>query len=579
MKSTARRTALPKGRGWRIGGTVLGALATVSSSVGAQCPTGKIESPTQSGGDYFGRALAGDDDELVVGSRFSASVFVLDDMGTPIDATDDVWTLQAHLLSQDPAFADGFGASVWLDGDHLVVGAPEAGGIFGGPGAAYIYRRLSNGRDRGPSDDSWTEQVKLNLLSGGPTVFFGQAVCLAGDRAVVGAPGEQLASQQSSSGVVHVYRRDDNGTPLNGEDDSWSEEAVLVSADSSYYSSFGAAVRLVGKHLLVGAPGLAWPPAMPVVYHFRLDDAGTPGDPADDMWIEHAKITPPAAPTLKLFGTALDLDGDLAIVGALGTAYLFKLNDGGTPLDLADDFWTDVAALTGSDAQPFDGFGLAVAVEGGKALVGASAKDEGDKYGAVYLFHDAGAQLGIQQDDWYEVVKLVPPEKYATNFGAAVRLNGSHAFVGERGYFPFLTADAADSDTGSVTAYAMAVAPWSFLDAALAGTDAIPCLLGSGSLAADTITVVSLDQALANAPTALFVGLSALDVPFKGGVLVPMPDYVLVLTTGAAGEVTLSERWPAGVAPGTEFHVQAWTIDPQGPAGLSATNAIRGVTP
>ena len=549
-------------------------LITVSVVATPQCPVGKFAASPYPG-DQFGRALSVSGDELGVGGWGSAAVFVLDDNGTPMLAMDDAWLLQTAMYSPNP-WDDNYGASVWLEADHLVVGAPTEGGIFGfGPGAAYIYRRVPNGHS--PLDDGWVEQVKLAPLSGQSTGF-GASVCLSGDYAAIGALQDHVSSQTSSFGTVHIYRRDDNGTPHEPTDDLWLEQAVVVSADSSY-GRFGEVVRLEGKRLLVSAPyGLG------AVYSFWRDDQGTPDDPLDDTWVEHAKVTAPGAPGPARFGRALDFDGSLMAVGAVSGAYLFRLNDNGTPLDFADDSWTDEAALFASDSRSATvAYGSAVAVQGNLALVGDPVKDESEpfepKYGATYVFRNDSGQAATPGSRWAEVTRLTPPMMPAREFGAAVRLDGIRAFVGEIGHFSFLPGGAKDWEAGAVWQYGLAVPPWSFVDAALPGSGGLPSLMASGSLEGDALTVISIDMDLAAAATALVIGLSALDAPFKGGVLVPQPDSVSWVMTDPSGQVTLTGRWPQGVASHTELYFQAWAIDPKGPVGLSATNAIRGATP
>ena len=549
-------------------------LLAASVVVTAQCPVGKFVASPYSG-DQFGRALSVSGGELGVGGWGSASVFILDDNGTPNVAMDDAWLLQTAMYSPNP-WDDNYGASVWLEGDHLVVGAPTEGGIFGfGPGAAYIYRRVPNGHS--PLDDGWVQLAKLALPDGSVPKGFGGSVCLSGDYAAIGALQDHDPSQTASYGTVRIYRRDDNGTPHEPTDDAWLEQAVVVSADSSY-GRFGEVVRLEGKRLLVSAPY-----GFGALYSFWRDDKGTPDDPVDDAWVEHAKVTSPDAPGQGRFGRALDFDGSLMAVGASSGAYLFRLNDNGTPLDLADDFWTDEATLVPSDARSTTpAYGCAVAVQGDMALVGDQSKQPDPlqpKIGATHVFRNESARVGTLGSRWTEVTTLMPPTMPAKYFGAALRLDGIRAFVGEIGHFAFLPGGAKDWQTGAVWQYAMAVPPWSFQDGALSGSGSPPSLMGAGSLEADALTAISIDNDLADALTALVVGLSALDAPFKGGVLVPQPDAVIWLIADSTGHITASGRWPPGVASGTKLYLQAWTVDPQGPAGLSATNAILGVSP
>ena len=68
-----------------------------------------------------------------------------------------------------------FGASVAIDGDTAVAGAPfddNVGTI--NQGAAYVFTR---------SGTTWTEQQKLTASDGGANDFFGTSVAIDGDTA------------------------------------------------------------------------------------------------------------------------------------------------------------------------------------------------------------------------------------------------------------------------------------------------------------------------------------------------------------------------------------------------------------
>jgi hypothetical protein len=61
---------------------------------------------------------------------------------------------------------------------------------------------------------------------------------------------------------------------------------------------------------------------------------------------------------------------------------------------------------------------------------------------------------------------------------------------------------------------------------------------------------------------------------------VPFPNLLIFgLPTGPAGALTLNGTWPAGLPSNFGFYFQEWIVDPAGPAGLSATNAVEAVTP
>jgi len=119
----------------------------------------------------------------------------------------------------------------------------------------------------------------------------------------------------------------------------------------------------------------------------------------------------------------------------------------------------------------------------------------------------------------------------------------------------------------------------SFVDLGHALTGAFsPELAGNGSLAAGAGFDLVLDAMPPFTTGMLFVGLSRLDAPFKGGILVPQPQLGVFLPT-VSGGLVLSQSMPPGLPPVTSLYLQFWAPDVGGPAGLSATNALELITP
>jgi hypothetical protein len=121
---------------------------------------------------------------------------------------------------------------------------------------------------------------------------------------------------------------------------------------------------------------------------------------------------------------------------------------------------------------------------------------------------------------------------------------------------------------------------WSNLGFGLFGVNGVPLLMGTGTQIAGAPSTLAVKDARPLAATTLIVGFTQLNAPFKGGVLVPAPDKLVVgLVTDGAGAFTLPFAWPAGLPSGFALHYQCWISDPVGPKGLSATNGLRSVTP
>ena len=120
---------------------------------------------------------------------------------------------------------------------------------------------------------------------------------------------------------------------------------------------------------------------------------------------------------------------------------------------------------------------------------------------------------------------------------------------------------------------------WVDLGHVLAGLTGPPQLTGRGSLQPDTKATLLLTGAQPLAPAFFIVSTTASDLPYKGGTLVPTPEAVVPLQVDAAGELSLGIRVPLGLPPGTSFYMQEWILDPGGPEGFSASNALRATVP
>lgn len=118
------------------------------------------------------------------------------------------------------------------------------------------------------------------------------------------------------------------------------------------------------------------------------------------------------------------------------------------------------------------------------------------------------------------------------------------------------------------------VPTWGDVGGTLAGSDGEPILVGDGELVDGGTVTFTTTGAASNAPAFVVVGLSVLDAPFKGGLLVPSPDLVIGLGTDGAGILAVGGPLPSGLPSGTLFAVQTWITDAAGPSGFAASNGI-----
>jgi hypothetical protein len=246
-----------------------------------------------------------------------------------------------------------------------------------------------------------SETFKLLATGGGPGDTFGNAVAASGQLVAVGA--RNGTGSGALSGAAYVFNAVD-GTQIT----------KLVASDGAMHDGFGESVALSGSVTLVGATygnGIAGETGCAYLF-----DAATGG--------ELGKLFANDGAPIDEFGFAVDLDGDLAVVGAIadddngstsGSAYVFDVTTG-----------LQLTKLLPTDGAMDDVFGVSVAIRGTTALVGSVFDDDnGPLSGSAYVFDaTTGAQLA----------KLLPTDGGPSGFfGSAVALDDTTALIGSRG--------------------------------------------------------------------------------------------------------------------------------------------------
>lgn len=140
--------------------------------------------------------------------------------------------------------------------------------------------------------------------------------------------------------------------------------------------------------------------------------------------------------------------------------------------------------------------------------------------------------------------------------------------------------DTAGVEKGAIRIYSGNQLGWKVLGSALPGALGAPTLSGKGYLGALTPTTLALSNVPPSAPVTLFVGFTTANLPLLSGTLVPAPDVVVSgIPASPLGTLVLTAPWPAGVPSGVTIHFQEWILDPTGPLGVTASNALRITTP
>jgi hypothetical protein len=303
----------------------------------------------------------------------------------------DAPTQTGKIGSPDGSTASYFPSSVAYSGETVVVGARMADS---GSGAAYVYVR---------TPETWALQAKLSAQDGQSAAGFGAAVALDGDTAVVGRAADMIPAPPGGfTGAAFVYTRTDG---------TWLQEATLADPDPSVGGYYGTATALSGDTVLVSAPGMQSLPSSPWTTgaaHVFVRTGTT--------WAWQATLRPDDSAFGDLFGLSLALDGDTAVVGAVGAdgghgaAYVFTRSG---------SMWTQQAKLTVSGGTFVDRLGATVAVSGDTSLVGDLAT-----WGStVHVFSRMGTT-------WTQQVDLLPGDSSVGYFGTSIALRGDTAVVG-----------------------------------------------------------------------------------------------------------------------------------------------------
>ncbi|MBL4658812.1 MAG: FG-GAP repeat protein, partial [Alcanivoracaceae bacterium] len=315
--------------------------------------------------DRFGFSVSLSGDRALIGSyqdEHTTSQNTFANSGTAYifdyDAETSNWSQSQKLNPNDFGSFDEFGIAVSLSGDRALIGAYKNRDAGFGTGSAYIFDY--NG-------SSWSQSKKLTASDAAKDDYFGYAVSLSGDRALIGAYQDDDAGLKP--GFAYIF--DFNGS-------SWSQSQKLTAGDGAAEDYFGYAVSLSGDRALIGA--------------YRDDDAGPISGSAyifdynGNFWSQSQKLTAGDDAVADLFGYSVSLSGDRALIGAFqdddtgsnsGSAYIFAY-DGSS--------WSQSQKLTAGDGAANDSFGASVSLSGNRTLIGARRDDDrGTNSGSAYV--------------------------------------------------------------------------------------------------------------------------------------------------------------------------------------------------
>ena len=387
-----------------VSGVDSGAVSVFVRELGLWNRVAELSAGDGVGGDEFGESVAVDGDVIVVGARNdddggvdsgSAYVFVKPVSGWATASS------SLKLVALDAAAYDGFGGSVAIDGDTVVVGASGDDDNGSKSGSVYVFTEPAGGWA------SATSNVKLTASDGAAGDGFGASVAIDGDTVVVGASGDD--DNGSGSGSAYVFAEPAAGWV------STSGEAKLTASDGAAGDGFGASVAVDGDTVVVGAD---------------LDDDGGSGSGSVYVFTERTggwvsakgrtKLTAADAAADDGFGASVAIEGDTVVVGATGdddngaesgSVYVFKKPAEGWNTATSD------TKLTASDGAAGDSFGASIAIDGDTVAVGASGNDDtATGSGSAYVYRATG---------WTDIADSAPGETNNTTFTVTGLANGT----------------------------------------------------------------------------------------------------------------------------------------------------------
>ena len=309
--------------------------------------------------DNYGNAVAIDGDVAVIGAstktfaglNYAGAVYVYRRVG-------GVWSEEAKLTAPVPEIHDNFGTAVAIDGDVIVVGAPDFPvSFFNGTGRAWVFRRIAG---------TWTlEQELVPSMASGDGAS-GRAVAIEGNTIVVTTGSLPLFSPR----IVVTYEH--NGT-------QWVETDSFTSPVGM---TFATEIRLHGDRLAIDSPdetenGI---PEVGAVYLYERQGG---------VWNQIRRFSSPLPSDGEWFGSGFDFENDLFVAGAananfhgaVGAGVLYAFRESG-------GIWQLEAEIESSLPAGGAGLGSVVDVDGGRILSSSPSTSSGSAIhsGAGHLY-------------------------------------------------------------------------------------------------------------------------------------------------------------------------------------------------
>jgi hypothetical protein len=359
--------------------------------------------------DWFGVSSAVSGDTVVVGAfdgnieqTGTAYVYVKPSSG---------WGNMTQTATLTPSDGgQGFGDSVAISGDTIIVGAANASNLSPrtwvpqtqgpqtqGPGAAYIFVKPASGWT------DMTETAKLTASDGADGDAFGYNVSISGDTAAVGA-----LFAHSGAGAAYVFVK-----PASG----WSkmtQTAELTASDATTFDNMGA-VAIHGNTVVTGAYGHN--NFMGAAYVFVKPSTGWK-DTTQKAELSSTKAN-------EIYGFSVATDGKTAIVGAvgahlgIGAAYIYV-----KPMNGWQNTSTFTARLSASTTSGVSGLSQGISISCRRIVLGAPGTTVGTNSGQGALLVYREPTTGWKTTSRFAAELTASDGAANDNLGVSAAVNG-----------------------------------------------------------------------------------------------------------------------------------------------------------
>ena len=330
--------------------------------------------------------------------------------------------------SLQPTVSAGVGTRVSISGNYAIVGAPRYGGSgLLNMGVAYIFNKTSSG---------WKQVARLVAPDSAAGDYFGGAICISGDYAIVGSSNKTVGANVAQ-GKVYIYHRSSTGWPLEND---------IVKPSGAAYDDFGWSVSICafntgGPAVAIGIPysDAAGPDRGEVYLYKRTTGVG---------WAFVQNIIPTDIFNADYYGFTVAMDTDYVAIGATGqdnATYAYA--DAGAVYVYAygGGAWNFQQKLQGATAR--GQFGFAISISSDKLAVGAPwATTYNNTSSSVYVYKRTGTTWTNTTSLFIYNFEVVPnagqlqPVAGTTSisianltFGISLSLSGNTLLIGASG--------------------------------------------------------------------------------------------------------------------------------------------------